>query len=123
MRTVIRSPAFQRPMRALALVAVLLMASMPSVARWLSPGQGWVELCTMTGLKLVKLDPGAAQEHGGGDCAYCPLLAATVTPGVAPLFAPTAPLHDLAPSPRAPLARLAAPHPCGLGSRGPPLTA
>ena len=65
MRAVIRSSAFQRPMRALALAAVLLLALMPSAARLLASRAatgaqaGWTELCTMAGLKLGRGSPDA----------------------------------------------------------------
>ena len=128
MRPVIRSPAFQRPMRALALAAVLLLALMPSVARLLSQRvvagahAGWVELCTMTGLKLVKLDPAApdgGQADHGGDCDYCPLGHSLATPGALPklVLASQKPLK--APLLRAPQQRPDTPA-IGLGSRGPP---
>ena len=128
MPPVIRSPAFQRPMRALALAAVLLLALMPSVARLLASQAGagaqagWVELCTMAGLKLVKLDPAApAAPAHGGDCDYCPLLASLTPPAAQP------PLLLAAPAPMpAPAARAGQRHPtaavAGLGSRGPPLS-
>ena len=134
MRAVIRSPAFQRPMRALALAAVMLLALMPSAARLLASGAGtgahagWVELCTMAGLKLVKLDPAApaAPERGapahGGDCDYCPLLQ-TLTPAAAPPAMALAALPPLpAPALRA-AQRLPAAPATGLGSRGPPALA
>jgi len=127
----IRSASFQRPMRALALAAVLLLALMPSAARLLASRAGagahagWVELCTMAGLKLVKLDPAApaapdpAAPAHGGDCDYCPLLHSLAVPTPAPAMA----LASLPPLPapvlRAPQ-RLPAVPSTGLGSRGPP---
>ena len=135
MRAVIRSSSFQRPMRALALVAVLLLALMPSASRLLASravadghGSGWAELCTVAGLKLVKLAPATpqapgdpAQGHGhDGDCAYCPLLASLSTPTAGPVLL----LAALPPS-TVPALRIsqfaAAPRIGGLGSRGPPL--
>ena len=127
----IRSPAFQRPMRALALAAVLLLALMPSVARLLASRvdagahAGWVELCTMTGLKLVKLDPAApanpdsgAPAHGS-DCDYCPLLNVLATPSAPPAMALAALPPVAAPSMRTPQRRPIV-SAVGLGSRGPP---
>jgi hypothetical protein len=125
----IRSAAFQRPMRALALAAVILLALMPSAARLLASRAGanaqagWAELCTMAGLKLVKLDAAvpAAPDSGqhGGDCDYCPLLHSLATPATPPAMA-LARLPPLpAPTLRAPQ-RLPATPAVGLGSRGPP---
>jgi hypothetical protein len=121
-------------MRALALTAVLLLALMPSAARLLaSPAAasgaragGWVELCTMAGLKLVKLDPAtpAAPDTGkhahDGDCDYCPLLhSLTPTAALTPMVLASQPALP-PPALRAPQ-RLPATPLVGLGSRGPPL--
>jgi hypothetical protein len=134
----IRSGAFQRPMARLALFAILLLALVPTLGRLAQardPGSDaappWAALCTARGLESVLLLPGAhggathvgggapAPSHGGGDCDYCPLLAATIPVPVAPPVVPIA-----APSPALctsrPATAHAAPHPCGLGSRGPP---
>jgi hypothetical protein len=125
----IRSAAFQRPMRALALAAVMLLALMPSAARLLASRAGagthagWVELCTIAGLKLVKLDaavpaaPGTGQH--GGDCDYCPLLHSLSTPATPPALALASPPLLAAPGLRVSQQRPAAPA-IGLGSRGPP---
>jgi hypothetical protein len=136
MRAVIRSPAFQRPMRALALMAVLLLALVPSASRLLASRAaadahaGWAELCTVAGLKLVKLAPAAPQAPGDpaaahghdGDCAYCPLLASLGTPIATPVL-----LLALLPPATAPVLqaseRPTEPRTHGLGSRGPPLAA
>jgi hypothetical protein len=78
-----RSPFLQSLMLRLALAAALLLVFAPTVSRLLSTasGSGWTEMCTVTGLKLVKLpassvDPGPAQPSGDmpRDCAYCALL-------------------------------------------------
>jgi hypothetical protein len=117
-------------MRALALTAVLLLALMPSATRLLAspaaaPGAhaGWVELCTMAGLKLVKLDPAAPDtgKHAhDGDCDYCPLLhSLTPTAALAPMVLASQPALP-PPALRAPQ-RLPATPLVGLGSRGPPL--
>jgi hypothetical protein len=127
----IRSAAFQRPMRALSLAAVMLLALMPSMARLLASRvdagahAGWVELCTMAGLKLVKVDPAtpAAPHPGmpahGGDCDYCPLLNALATPTAPPSMALAALPPVPAPALRAPQQEPIVPA-IGLGSRGPP---
>jgi hypothetical protein len=152
-----RHPAFQRRMAQFALLAMLLLALMPTVHRLLAEraapagaGAGWVELCTGTGLKLVKLGAGfsaaagtdlaagetdlaaaakdfsSAGSHAGdaslGDCAYCPLLQATLAVALALLLVARLRHRDAAVPWRS--ARHAdAPYPCGLGSRGPPLFA
>jgi hypothetical protein len=124
-------------MRALALAAVLLLALMPSVARLLAARtdggahSGWVELCTLAGLKLVKLDTAAATPGSGGqsghghgldgDCDYCPLLHSLAAPDAGPALALAQVPNSLAPALRAPQHQPAAPN-NGLGSRGPPLS-
>ena len=127
----IRSAAFQRPMRALSLAAVMLLALMPSVARLLASRvdagthAGWVELCTMAGLKLVKVEPAApaALDSGtpahGGDCDYCPLLNVLSAPMAPPSIALAALSPVPAPAMRTPQRRVPVPA-IGLGSRGPP---
>jgi len=115
-------------MRALSLLAVLFLLVMPLAARQLAAraqeSGSWAELCTMAGLKLVKIDAGvpAAPDHGSqhaGDCEYCPLLHSLAAPGAPPAMA----LAQLPPTPAPKLlaAQHAPPTPfVGLGSRGPP---
>ena len=141
-----RHPTFQRRMAQLALLAMLLLALMPTVHRLLaeraapaSPGAGagWVELCTATGMKLVKLgagvaDPAAdadlapagnhASDASLGDCAYCPLLQATLAVALALLLVARL-RHQSEALPWRRAWHANAPYPCGLGSRGPPLFA
>lgn len=118
----------------LALVAMLLLVLMPVASRLVAAGDGatgsvWSQICTATGLKLVKLDLGDAgsktpQPAGdmpmGDDCPYCPVLhgiaslamcIALVFPRIVGAFHPRRQLSS-------PALRW---HPCGLGSRGPPL--
>lgn len=75
-------------MSRLALLAVLLMALVPSVSRMMARAdtqvlEGWVELCTTSGLKWF--DTGKQSESGktspakhdawmGENCAYCRLV-------------------------------------------------
>jgi len=122
-------------MTLLALAAMLLLLSLPTVGRVLSASssdsQGaWAQMCAMAGLKLVKLapageanplaDPAPGHVMPGEDCAYCPVLA-----GLAMLLVWTqiAPLHRpqraVSPTRRTPLRDFL--HPAGLGSRGPPI--
>jgi hypothetical protein len=132
-----RQPAPRRPIAALALWAMLMMALVPTAGRlfqsFTSHGhapQVAVELCTVDGrvMRLVDAaldpfrDPAPRQPvHAHEDCDYCvlaslahvpsPLLAAVETPlGEAMRIAVDAPRVD-------------ARHPCGLGSRGPPASA
>lgn len=129
-----RSRAFQRRMGLMALLAMLLLVLMPVASRLLAAGDGaagsvWSQMCTTAGLKLVKLDLGNAgaktpQPAGdmpmGDDCPYCPVLNAIAS--LALCIALVFPRIVGAFHPR----RLLSPpafrwHPCGLGSRGPPL--
>jgi len=142
----IRARRFRRPMSRLALLAVLLLALVPTLGRLArTAGDGaagvapaWAAMCTARGLEAVLLPPAAhpatqveghgigeapALPHGngnGGDCDYCPLLASAIpVPAAPPAIAPSAlPAPALCTS-RPSLAH-AEPHPCGLGSRGPP---
>ena len=127
----VRSRPFQHAMTRFALVAMLLLAFVPTANRLLaSVGIGvqgsWVELCTVTGLKWVQLsaEDAAPPAHAGhaseGDCAYCPLLnAVAVLALLLALLAPALPRQLLAGFASAPHG--AGLHPCGLGSRGPPI--
>lgn len=131
---VIRTAAFLRPMTRLALLAVVLMAVMPSVGRLMASAStqviaGWSELCTATGLQWVdtskKSDtdtsaPGSGSASMGADCGYCRLV------DLLPLVL----LFVLAAFPRvigasAPLVRGAVPRFLqnfrGLGGQGPPV--
>ena len=127
-----RNRVFQLRMNLLALVAVMLLALLPTLGRLAQAGHGvaadvWTQMCTMTGMKLVKLPLTAGQQgaptpvpdHAGMDCDYCPLLSVLGAAVVALVLA----LLGFAQSP-APF-RCAQPpgtsfYPTGLGSRGPP---
>ena len=80
-----------------ALLAVLLLATLPTLGRMRAPAvaehhAGNVALCTVQGLKSVHLDlvlstdtaPVAPDHHQHDDCNYCPLLAALVQLSVVP---------------------------------------
>ena len=120
----------------LSLTAVLLLALLPSIGRLATsheegPRTILMEMCTAGSEKLIGMvDPfdlldtpqPAPMDHGDmPDCAYCPLLATTL---IAVLWLTWALLpmrgSDTAPTRSA---RAPARHPCGLGSRGPPLAA
>ena len=128
-------------MARLALVAMLLLATLPTFGRLLgasgdaaheSTQSAWTAMCTAAGLEHAALpvtrDPAAAVDQGGtpaaphhgDDCAYCPLLASVVF--ALATLALVLPQH--LPSCLCTWHRVAAraiPHPCGLGSRGPPV--
>lgn len=126
-------------MNLLALAAMLLLLALPTAGRLLqssSAGQDgvWAQMCTMAGLKLVKIATGDASPLDSGlqprapdgtmageDCAYCPVLGGLAILLVCLLFAAPAASRDAVPAwpLQAPRRFL---HPSGLGSRGPPLT-
>ncbi|MDR7191941.1 DUF2946 family protein [Luteimonas terrae] len=122
----------------LSLTAVLLLALLPSLGRLAhaqdaSPRMILMEMCTMGSDTLVSIvDPHsllddaaprpAPSEHlDMQDCGYCPLLATAL---LAMLWFAIARLQRI--PHRARIAHAFRPverHPCGLGSRGPPLAA
>jgi hypothetical protein len=127
-----------RRMARLALFAILLLALVPTLGRLAQARAGvgdaapsWAAMCTARGLQPVLL-PSAVHDaahatgeapaapHGpAGDCDYCPLLVATIPVAVAMHSVPPAALPPALCTFHALPAR-AQPHPCGLGSRGPP---
>ncbi|GAB3099652.1 DUF2946 family protein [Lysobacter terrae] len=129
-----RHPRFQLRMSLLALTAVLLLVLVPTVGRVLSASADgardgiWAQMCTLAGLKLVKIAPddagSAAPKPIGGsghaDCDYCPLLNAMAALVLWVVFAFARAADSVLPW-RSPPARLVRRYPCGLGSRGPPL--
>jgi hypothetical protein len=130
-----RNAAFQRRMTLLAIAAMLLLALLPTAGRLLSAGSegplgsAWAQMCTMSGLKLVKIAPDGTSnpaipkpgsgDFGASDCAYCPLLNTLAT---SVLFVALAlPMPALRSWPQRQFSQRAIRrHPCGLGSRGPP---
>jgi hypothetical protein len=130
-----RNAAFHRRMTLLALAAMLLLLSLPTLGRVMAGAPddargAWAQMCTMAGLKLVKLAPGGdanpldppAPKHmmPGEDCAYCPVLAGLAMLLVWTLLAPLpASRRALPPWRNTPLRAFV--HPSGLGSRGPPI--
>lgn len=128
----VRASRFHRRMSRLAMLAVLLLALVPSVGRALGAGAPRVladasALCTSTGLQLL-LDgargagglPGLpAFLHGDADCPYCPLAASIALPLLPDPLLP-APHAAMLPARRAaPRRRFRRLH--GPGSRGPPI--
>lgn len=121
-------------MNLLALAAMLLLALLPTFGRLAQAGQGaagdaWTQMCTVAGMKLVKLPFAASQPDApasmpggsdmGADCAYCTLLGALGAAVVALVLAllAFAPVGLSAWPGNPPRARRC---PSGLGSRGPP---
>jgi hypothetical protein len=124
---VIRNRPLQRALGPLALMAALLLATLPTFGRVATGGAGQVRLslCTSAGLQLVSLpvaDPHAPAPHPAHDeCPYCPLLGTTLAPP-ALSFAPIR--HEPAgPLPAIDAVRPGARQPDGLGARGPPALA
>ena len=136
-------------MARLALVAMLLLALLPTLGRLAAgtqsasgaAGAGWAAMCTAAGLREVPLASPAGQatfgqsllagadhgfphdiihQHDGPDCAYCPLLASLTV--LALVLSLLLPLRLQAPGfPAWWTPRRKTFHPCGLGSRGPPI--
>lgn len=152
-----RNTAFRRRMQRLALVAMLLLSCLPTLGRLAGtpavPGASaaaggvWAQICTIAGLKLVKIAPGDAAPlafdrtaldqhasgelgapppaHGDGmspgqDCGYCPLLASLLAVLLWAMLALPQPVHR-ARNRACPVPCWKFRHPSGLGSRGPPL--
>lgn len=134
-----RDATFQSRMSLLALCATLLLVIVPSLGRVLPaalpPADDglWTQMCTLAGLKLVKLAPDAADPlpsapipgpagdaMAGGHCDYCPLANALIALVLwIALVVPRLPTRLLdAWQPLRPARFL---HPSGLGSRGPPI--
>jgi hypothetical protein len=112
-------------MARLALLAMLLLAALPTAGRFAASLQGetgWAGLCTSAGLKRVQVGgdhAGAPTTTHGDDCAYCPLLSALDAPVAVPmLLSPPAshPAFAAGPAAQRPVETPLS----GLGARGPP---
>ncbi|MCF7222514.1 DUF2946 family protein [Lysobacter sp. TLK-CK17T] len=139
----IRFRPYQTGMLRLAFLATLLLLIVPTLGRlaesrvgadgWESAGAHWTAICTVAGLKYVQLPgtdggmdeagadmPGKPSGHAGADCDYCPLLASllflALCLGLFPPFKPQVSTGRIGAGLRREWR-----HPCGLGSRGPPL--
>jgi len=115
---------------------MLLLAMLPTIGRFVQSNpamqQTLTAICTVEGMKFIDLgarsDLASPAEqapepmpHPGTDCDYCPVLASTLAAVAIVLLLP-APVRRAVPSPaRRSLPGLGFLHPCGLGSRGPPL--
>jgi hypothetical protein len=129
------APRPHRFLAHLALVAMLLLAAVPTIGRLAESSprlQGAITaICTMQGLKLIDLgarpdltspakplpDP---NRYPGMDCDYCPILASTLAAVAILLLLPPLIWRADPPIARRSLHDLGFLHPCGLGSRGPP---
>jgi membrane protease YdiL (CAAX protease family) len=128
-----RNAAFQRRMTLLAIAAMLLLALLPTAGRLWSAGANasggaWAQMCTMAGLKLVKIAPAGSSSPaipghdghaGGSDCPYCPLANAIAALVVLVALVPLLPILRSWPRHRTSPQAIRR-YPCGLGSRGPP---
>lgn len=131
------APRQHRFLAHLALVAMLLLATLPTIG-WLAQSSPGVQrtptaICTAQGLKLIDLGtrsdlalptkpkPGPGpMPHPGTACHYCPILASTLAATAIVLLLPP-PMRRAVPCPALrSLPGLGFLHPCGLGSRGPP---
>ena len=118
-------------MSRLALLAMALLALVPSIARFQAADKlasgAWVQMCTLDGLRSIQLplapDGGRLPFHPSDDCQYCPLLAALDSAVVPVALSPASAYAGDSPLPRPSQVSLRRFHPNGLGSRGPPLRA
>ena len=127
----IRSRRLNHWMTRLALAAILLLAGVPTLGRWIDAGReapalAATAMCTSEGMawsapsSLFGSDPIPAGTQTGEDCAYCPLLASAVPLVLATLLLPPPPASP--PAVDIPVAPASdAGHAHGLGARGPPL--
>lgn len=121
-------------MAGLALFAILALLLLPTSGRMLGqvPGDATASAAATRhahgrghghahGADQAPESPRPAPHEGHADCAYCPLLASVLLVAVPPMPQATGRQHD---SWHPPLrtARLGYLHPCGLGSRGPPVS-
>ena len=127
----IHSRPLNRWMARLALAAILLLAGVPTLGRWMDAGReapalAATAMCTSEGMAwsapsgLFGSDPIPAGTQTGEDCAYCPLLASAVPLVLATLLlSPPPPPPPAVDIPVAPASDAGRAH--GLGARGPPL--
>jgi hypothetical protein len=122
----VSASSFHRLFLHLALLAVTLLALVPTTVRLIGADDSaarWVELCTATGSTLVDLQAldgdHPSKTHGAEDCDYC-LLGGKQLPMAVPAWTG---LHNARGGLRPAVDRPAPGqfYPLGLGSRGPPL--
>ncbi len=121
----------------LAMIAALLMALVPSLIRIGGHANSGPDrttpMASMSGMHPMHGHAGmmgeaghAMPSHGDGghvDCAYCPLLASLAMLAMVLLVLPALPAPGWIFSRRRCAPSVAIRHPCGLGSRGPPVSA
>jgi len=128
---------FQHAFAWLSLTAVLLLALLPSIGRIAHAQDAGarmiaMEMCTMGSDKLISIvdphgllddspRPAPSAHVDMQDCGYCPLLATALLAVL--WFAIARRLHVPHRTRVVHAFRLLERHPCGLGSRGPPLAA
>lgn len=115
---------------------MLMLATLPTIGRLVQSNPGLqralTAICTVQGMKFVDLgersDLGSPAKpvpdpmpHPGMDCDYCPILAATLAAIAVVLLFPPPIWRADPPTTRRSLRNPGFLHPCGLGSRGPPL--
>lgn len=142
--TAMRAPRFLHWMTRLALAAVLLLAVMPTLSRWLdsrhvAPAEVAMAMCTGAGMTMLSGHRGHAPApdaasmshpepspmpmggmHDGDVCAYCPLLT-SLLPVLLVLALVLPPLRRIRLPSWATPAQAAQPCLSGLGARGPPI--
>ena len=128
---ILQSHRFRHWMACLALAAILLLALLPTIGRWVEAGRdapslAGMAMCTSDGMAwsppaalFQAGDPLPTGTQPGADCDYCPLLASAVPVVLATLLLlppPASPPPSAFPTTSPRDASLA--H--GLGARGPP---
>ncbi|MFT3897933.1 MAG: DUF2946 family protein [Thermomonas sp.] len=131
----LRYRLFRHSMARLALVAMLLLATLPTIGRLAGSNPGMqramTAICTVQGMKFIDLgtrsdlaSPANAtpdrMPHPDMDCDYCPILAATLAAFAIVYLLPALFRHADPPQGRNATSGRCFLHPCGLGSRGPP---
>jgi hypothetical protein len=140
-----RARSIQQAMWRLAMLAALLLACMPTIGRMIAaahatpdasgamPGMQSMSSMPASSMSMLPMPMPSANNHTPSgtpvpacpdrdDCAYCSLL--NTVAGLTVLLILLLPQRALGVLPtRRSLPRIAVFHPCGLGSRGPPLAA
>jgi hypothetical protein len=96
----------------LAWILVLLAAQvLAAVGPLAHAGGGWIEVCTVAGIKRLPAEPGPADRHGGDHCPLCRLADSLAGPPAAVVPLPAAaPCGGLTPPLPAPAARATPAH-------------
>jgi len=121
----VRNLTFHRHLARCALIAVLLLATLPTLGRLWFPRHPASHAMSMGHGHAMPAehdtrDPLPPPHEHAQDCAYCALLSDMVPPTFMAAAMPLAPAPAPPPTPIASIPR-AAMHGSGLGARGPPL--